>query len=87
MCLAVPMKILAVEGETARVSLHGLEQEIDVRLLDNPAPGDYVIVHAGFAISRLDPEEARKTLELFRKYSPDRECFSAPPSPGERSTP
>lgn len=79
MCLAVPMKILTVEGDTARASLSGLVQEIDVRLLDHPAVGDYVIVHTGFAISRLDPEEARKTLELFRKYSPDRECASPPP--------
>jgi hydrogenase expression/formation protein HypC len=67
MCLAVPMKILAVDGETARVSLSGLTQEIDVRFLEDPRPGDYVIVHAGFAIEKLDAEEARKTLELFRK--------------------
>lgn len=67
MCLAVPMKILAVEGETARASVSGLVQEIDVRFLDRPRPGDYVIVHAGFAIEKLDPEEARKTLQLFRK--------------------
>ncbi len=73
------MKILAVEGDTARVSLHGLEQEIDVRFLDNPRPGDYAIVHAGFAIDKLDPAEAEKTLELFRKYSPPRECPSPPP--------
>lgn len=71
MCLAVPMKILTVEGDTARVSLSGLEQEIDVRFLDHPRPGDYVIVHAGFAIDKLDPEEAGKTLELFRELSPE----------------
>jgi len=61
------MKILAVEGETARVSLSGLEQKIDVRFLEDPRPGDYVIVHAGFAIEKLDPAEAAKTLRLFRK--------------------
>lgn len=61
------MKILTVEGETARVFLSGLTQEIDIRFLEDPRPGDYVIVHAGFAIEKLDADEARKTLELFRK--------------------
>ena len=68
MCLAVPMKIVAVEGEKARVSLGGLTQEIDVRFLPDPRPGEYVIVHAGFAIERLDPGEAEKTLALFREF-------------------
>jgi len=66
MCLAIPMKIISVEGDTARVSLDGLEKEIDVRFLKDPCPGEYVIVHAGFAIEKLDEEEARKTIELFQ---------------------
>jgi len=66
MCLAVPMKIISVEGDTARVSLDGLEKDIDVRFLKDPGPGEYVIVHAGFAIEKLDEEEARKTLQLFQ---------------------
>ena len=66
MCLAVPMKIISVDGESALVSLEGLEKEIDVRFLKDPMPGEYVIVHAGFAIEKLDEEEARKTLELFK---------------------
>jgi len=66
MCLAVPMKIISVEGDNALVSLDGLEKKIDVRFLKDPCPGDYVIVHAGFAIEKLDEEEARKTLELFQ---------------------
>ena len=71
MCLAVPMKIVDVNGNTARVALSGLEQEVDVRFLEDPRPGEYVIVHAGFAIDRLDPAEAEKTLELFRKLTPE----------------
>ncbi len=67
MCLAIPMKITSVEGDTALVSLEGLEKEIDVRFLKDPRPGDYVIVHAGFAIDRLDEEEAKKTLDLFKE--------------------
>ena len=67
MCLAIPMKITSIEGDTARVSLEGLEKEIDVRFLEDPRPGDYVIVHAGFAIDKLDEEEAKKTLDLFKE--------------------
>jgi hydrogenase expression/formation protein HypC len=67
MCLAIPMKIISVEGDTALVSLEGLEKEIDVRFLEDPRPGEYVIVHAGFAIDKLDEEEAQKTLDLFKE--------------------
>jgi len=67
MCLAVPMKIISVEGDTALVSLEGLTKQIDIRFLKDPGPGDYVIVHAGFAIEKLDEEEAQKTLDLFRE--------------------
>lgn len=76
MCLAVPMKIIAVDGDTARASLSGLVQEIDVRFLDNPRPGDYAIVHAGFAIDKLDLAEAKKTLDLFRELG-----IPTPPPP------
>lgn len=67
MCLAVPMKVLSVEGDKARVSLSGLKKEVDVRFLAGLQPGDYVIVHAGFAIEKLDGEEAEKTLDLIRE--------------------
>ena len=67
MCLAVPMKVLKLEGDKARVSLSGLEQEVDVRFLDGLKPGEYVIVHAGFAIEKLDAAEAEETLALFQE--------------------
>ena len=67
MCLAVPMKIIKLEGVTARAEISGLEKKVDVRFLRNPRIGDYVIVHAGFAIEKLDPAEAEKTLDLFRE--------------------
>ena len=84
MCLAVPMKILEVKGDTARASLSGLEQEIDVRFLDDPRPGDYAIVHAGFAIDKLDPEEAKKTLDLFRQLSAEGLTPPSGPLPPEK---
>lgn len=61
------MKVLKVEGEKARVTLSGLEQEVDVRFLESVKPGDYVIVHAGFAIERLEAQEAEKTLALLKE--------------------
>ncbi len=67
MCLAVPMKVLKVVGEKARVTLSGLEQEVDVRFLENLKPGEYVIVHAGFAIEKLNAAEAEETLALFKE--------------------
>lgn len=71
MCLAIPMKIVALEGDTnmAEVDLDGLHQEIDLMLVDGVAVGDYVIVHAGYAIERLDVEEANLRLDLFREFA------------------
>lgn len=66
MCLAIPARIVALTGnETAMVDIGGIQKEISVSLVDQAKEGDYVIVHVGFAISRLDPDEARRTLELF----------------------
>lgn len=61
------MKIVAVKGTAATVSLSGLKKEIDVRLLGRPRRGDYVLVHAGFAIARVEASEAKKTLALARR--------------------
>ena len=67
MCLAVPARIVSIEadGETAIVELGGVRKTISVALLDEVAIGDYVVIHVGFALSRLDPEEAARTLALF----------------------
>jgi hydrogenase expression/formation protein HypC len=67
MCLAVPMKIAEIrENGSALVSRDGLEAEVDLALVENPRVGDYVIVHAGYAIEVLDLQEAQERLELFR---------------------
>jgi hydrogenase expression/formation protein HypC len=66
MCLAIPTRVVErLSTERAIVELGGVRREISLALLDDVAPGDYVIVHAGFALTRLDPDEARRTLELF----------------------
>lgn len=67
MCLAVPLKILSIEGNKARAKAGGVAREIRVDFLPGVAVGDFVIVHAGFAIERLDPEEARLDLEAWEE--------------------
>jgi hydrogenase expression/formation protein HypC len=70
MCLAVPVKILRIlSKDKAVVSQGGGELTIDVSLLDNPSPGDHVIVHAGYAIETLSLTEAEERLKLFRKMA------------------
>lgn len=68
MCLAIPARVVALGDEdTATIDLGGIRKEICVILLEEVAIGDYVVVHTGFAISRIDPEEAEKTLTLLRE--------------------
>ena len=66
MCLAVPAEVVALlEGGRARVSLGGITKEISLALVDAVAVGDYVLLHVGFALGRIDAEEARRTLEAL----------------------
>lgn len=66
MCLALPVKVVEVGAdETAIVDLGGVKKEISLALLDDVKVGDYVILHVGYALTKLDPEEAEKTLALF----------------------
>lgn len=65
MCLGVPCRIVKLDGDNALVVLDGARVELSMCLLDGASVGDYVIVHAGFAIEKIDSEAARKTLELM----------------------
>jgi len=67
MCLAIPMRITALDGARATIAVEGLEQECSVMLVPDAGVGDYVLVHAGFAISVLDEAEAQETYELLRE--------------------
>ncbi|MBV5338935.1 MAG: HypC/HybG/HupF family hydrogenase formation chaperone [Deltaproteobacteria bacterium] len=72
MCLAVPMKIVSKDGDNVVAEVDGVQKEASVMLLaEEVAVGDYVIVHAGFAISRLDEEYAEETLRLMREVFSD----------------
>ena len=66
MCLAVPARVIeCLEGDRALIDLEGVRMDISLELLDDVHPGDYVIVHVGYALQKLDPEEAARTLALF----------------------
>ncbi len=68
MCLAIPVRVIAVrDGASATVDIGGVQKDISTALLDDLSEGDYVILHAGFALSRLDPVEAERTLALLEE--------------------
>jgi hydrogenase expression/formation protein HypC len=70
MCLAIPVQVVELgAGDTAMVDLGGVRKEISLALLTDVQVGDYVILHVGYALSKLDPEEAERTLALFAEIN------------------
>lgn len=67
MCLAVPAEVTEIDGETAMVDLGGIRKRVSLMLVDDVAVGDFVIVHVGFALTKLDRDEANETLALLRQ--------------------
>ena len=68
MCVAVPGKIVSIdEDEVAVVDFDGVTRKVSVSLLENPVSGEYVIVHAGFALHKVNADEADETIELMRQ--------------------
>ena len=65
MCLALPAEVVEIRGDTARVNLGGIRKEISLALVEEVEVGDYVLVHVGYALNRISPEEAERTLALF----------------------
>jgi len=65
MCLAVPMKVVSVKGNTAVAEFGGLKKEVNVELVAGVKKGDYLIIHAGCAIEKLDRDYAEETLSLL----------------------
>ena len=65
MCLAVPLKLIEIKENTGIGERSGITREVRLDFIDEPKLGDYVIVHAGFAIERLDPKQAAKDLEAY----------------------
>ncbi len=66
MCLAIPAKIVSIDGSTAKCEMSGVTKDVDVSLVPQAAAGDWVIVHVGFALQIIDPQKARETLEAMQ---------------------
>ncbi|MBF0147512.1 MAG: HypC/HybG/HupF family hydrogenase formation chaperone [Magnetococcales bacterium] len=90
MCLAVPMKIIALhEDGTGTVALDGIRIKVGLMLVEHPRIGDHVLIHAGYAIEKLDTTEAMIRLDLFkaladtyREETGQEVTLIAPPRPG-----
>ncbi len=67
MCLAIPAKVLEIHDEKAVVDFGGVKREAWITLVDNVKIGDYLIIHTGYAIQKLDKKEAEETLKLFKE--------------------
>ncbi len=69
MCLAIPSKIISIKNQMGTIDVDGVRREASLLLLDDARVGDYVIVHAGFAIHRIDETEALESLEALREVA------------------
>lgn len=69
MCLAIPLKIVSIKGKMAIGELGGVKRKVSLILLDKVKVGEYVLLHAGFAISRIETKEAEELLQLFREMN------------------
>ncbi len=73
MCLAVPGQVVQVDGKSGKVDFLGVQRQVQLDLVPEAVAGDWVLVHAGFAIHRIDEEEARETLAMLRKLDAETE--------------
>ena len=69
MCLAIPSKIVEINDTLGIVDVDGVQREVSLMLIEEPQLGDYVIVHAGFAIQRIDEEAAQESLKALREVA------------------
>lgn len=69
MCLAIPMRVVELEGGAGIAEVEGVRREVSFALLGDVHVGDYVIIHSGFAIQKLDENEAEETLRLLRELA------------------
>ena len=83
MCLAIPGKIIEMvdeDGGIAKVDVSGVRRNINIALLDDVSIGDYVLIHVGFALSKIDEKEAEETLRMLQQlgsYGPELEQFKS----------
>jgi hydrogenase expression/formation protein HypC len=67
MCLSIPAKVIAIEGEMATVSVGGTTYKASLQIIEDVNIGDYILVHTGFAIQKLSADDAHETMELLRE--------------------
>ena len=67
MCLSIPAKVLSIEGNTAKTSVGGAIVETSLHLVEDIKPGDYVLIHTGFALQKISEEEALETIRLIEE--------------------
>jgi hydrogenase expression/formation protein HypC len=69
MCLSVPAQIVSIDGEFAEVSVNGALFRAGLQMIEDPQPGEYILLHAGFAIQKISDQEAEETLSLLNDIS------------------
>jgi hydrogenase expression/formation protein HypC len=67
MCLSIPAKIVSIDGDMADVSIGGTIFKAGLHMIENPEIGDYILLHAGFAIQKISGQEAEETLRILRE--------------------
>jgi hydrogenase expression/formation protein HypC len=69
MCLAIPMRLVEIDGAAGVAEVDGVSRQVRLDLLPEVSLGDYVLIHAGLAIARVDPDSAQETLDLLRSLA------------------
>jgi len=69
MCLAIPARIKSIQDEMATIDMEGTQRDVSLLLLEDAKIGDFVIVHAGFAIHKIDENDAKETLKVLRQMA------------------
>jgi len=73
MCLSIPAKVLSIEGNTAKASVGGAIVNVCLHLVDDLVPGDYVLIHTGFALQKMSEEEALETIRIIEDMEKESE--------------
>jgi hydrogenase expression/formation protein HypC len=69
MCLSIPAKVIKIEGQMAIVSVGGSTYNASLQMLDDVEEGDYILLHTGFAIQKLEEEEALESIKAFEEFA------------------
>jgi len=67
MCLAVPVRVIEINGDIASVEFGGVKRDVNITLIDSAKKGDFVLIHVGYAIQRISQEEAQETLRIWEE--------------------